>query len=78
MSRTDRHRPHWVQQADPLERNWYWFHQGLNWGWSKTLLHRTCGDRWCGMHYYRIEENRQRRHGDTRRARDAVKGGDWD
>lgn len=78
MSRTDRHRPHWVQQADPLEQNWYWFHQGLTWGWHQVLLHRTCGDRWCGPYYYRKAENRQDRHEAQRQARDAVKGGEWD
>lgn len=78
MSRTDRHRPHQVQLDDPLEQNWYWFDQGLNWGWRKIPIHRTCGDYWCGMHYHRIEENRKRRHDEQRRVRDAVKGGEWE
>lgn len=78
MSRTDRHRPHRVQLADPLEQNWYFFDQGLNWGWAKIPVHRTCGDRWCGMHYQRIEENRHRRHEEQRRGRDVVKGDEWE
>lgn len=74
MSRTDRHRPHQVQVDDPYEQRWYWFDQGLNWGWAKTPYYRTCNCRWCGMHFWRIQENRQRRHDERRRARLAVKG----
>lgn len=74
MSRTDRHRPHRVQEADPFEQNYYWFERGQNWGWDKIFLHRTCNCRWHGMYYLRTQENRQRRHQDQRRARQALKG----
>lgn len=76
MARTDRHRPHWVQLADRLEQNWYWFDQGNRFGWRKILIHRACGDRLCGGYYWRKESNRRGRHQAQRQAREVVKGGD--
>lgn len=78
MAHTDRHRPQRVQLADPLEQDWYWFDQGLAFGWVRMPWYRTCGCRWCGMHFWRIEENRRRRHTEQRMARDVIKGGDWE
>lgn len=77
MSRTDRHRPHWVQQADPLEQNFYWHDQGQRWGWMQVMIHRTCGCNLCGMGMWRKQDIRKRRHEDQRKAREALKGAEW-
>jgi hypothetical protein len=81
MSHTDRHRPHWVQVADVWEKNKYrpemWGMPNGYWGeWN--LLHRTCGDKWCGGQLWSRAEVKADRHRAQRKARDAVKGGDWD
>lgn len=69
MSRTDRHRPYWVQVADPFEQGFYWFDQ------RKVFTFRDCN---CTMYgccgSWRKPENRKRRHVDQRLGRLALKG----
>lgn len=77
MSRTDRHRPYWVKEADPLDQRFYWWDQGTpNHGWRKVFWYRDCNCRaWycCGNHW-RKAETRALRHNDQRRIREALKG----
>jgi hypothetical protein len=73
VAHTDRHRPHRVQVEDRLENNKYRADDGTVW-----LLHKSCRCRWHGMYYWRHEQNRARRHGEQRSAREALKGADWE
>lgn len=70
MSRTDTHRPHHVQQADPYERHrWYRF-QSVSTGRPELIpIYRTCNCRvpGCSGSLRRREQRRRDRH--TWRAR---------
>lgn len=77
MSRTDRHRPYRVQEADPQEKRFYWYDTGTpKHGWRKVFTFRACNCRTlhCSGTYWRKMENRRRRHDEKRRARAAVQG----
>lgn len=76
MSRTDRHRPYRVQMDDPYEQRYYWFDQGMKWGWSKVFLFRDCNCRtwWCCMTQPNRQDRRRDRHVAQRRSRAALKG----
>jgi hypothetical protein len=81
MSRTDRHRPWRVQEADPYEQDFYWSAMGSRplFGWVKMPLYRfgcpssRCRCRFPGWRSTR-DDRRHRRHDDQRRALAALKG----
>lgn len=74
MSRTDRHRPHWVQTDDPFEQRKYWFSDGVFSRWVLTYRSCNCRQAGCSGRVWRQAENRKRRHEERRGQRLAVKG----
>lgn len=76
MSRTDAHRPYWVQATDPTEQRWYWHWEGSNYGWRKAPLYRTCGCKMfgCGTSHTDRIENRRNRHDARSSLREVLKG----
>lgn len=66
MSRTDVHRPHHVQQADPYERHrWYRFQSDSTAAPTLVPTYRTCNCTvpGCSGNVWRREERRRDRHG---------------
>lgn len=79
MSRTDRHRPYRVQAADPFEQRFYFFDQGVRWGWRKVFWFRDCNCRSYGCcKSWRLAENRKRRREGRAIARKSDHIGDLD
>lgn len=66
MSRTDNHRPHRVQLADPTEKRWHRVSDAHEVSWS-PLYRFGCrpGGCACGKWEW-AQERRQRRHGERR------------
>ncbi len=81
MSRTDVHRPHRVQQADPHDRQ-YWMREELFGGRPGGLwpLRNLCGCKLCtGQPQRKIEAKRERAHGRRHlRQVDRRSAADWD
>lgn len=81
MSRTDVHRPHRVQQADPQDRQ-YWMRSELFGGQPGELwpMRNLCGCRSCsGQLQRKIEAKRDRAHGRKHLRRvNARSAADWD
>lgn len=76
MSRTDNHRPHAVQLADPYEKRWHRVEDGHTVTWWPLYRfgcrpHCVCSSVWSEM-----ERRRQRRDG-RRLTRRAMQG-DWE
>ncbi|RYZ17206.1 MAG: hypothetical protein EOO70_02620 [Myxococcaceae bacterium] len=74
MSRTDRHRPMWVQLADPEEHN-----KAPDWLGRPQLLHKCCGCYMCSRDAFQVPERRQQRLKGRRQLRRYLRGADsWD
>lgn len=77
MSHTDRHRPWWVQQKDPLELGYYWFQTWPRFDPVKVPTYSLCSCRWhSGWWPARIAKRGRRRF--EREAAARVLGGDLD
>jgi hypothetical protein len=77
MSRTDRHRPYWVQIKDPWEKNKSYNH------WSGSgepqLLHNICGCNLCHRDAFQEPQRRTDRHRGKAALRRWIRGADsWD
>jgi hypothetical protein len=77
MSRTDRHRPHRVQVADPYERHRWHRISDHHWTTLWPLYRFGCRSNcYCSSYWTRIER-RHVRHTGQRRLREAIKG-NWE
>lgn len=76
MSRTDRHRPHRVQLADPYERRWHRISNGHHVTWWPLYRFGCPNSQHCGGWWVRLDR-RARRHDAQRRLREALKG-NWE
>lgn len=73
MSRTDRHRPHWVQANDPFEQRKYWWPDGKFSRWILLYRDCCCDTYWCCGTMPNRHERRRSRHQAQRACREAVK-----